>query len=40
MKIRRPRAGVFRVVLDRPFRRLDAFAEDAAANVSARLRLR
>jgi hypothetical protein len=40
IRIRRPRAGVFRVVLDRPFKRLDAFAEDAAGNLSARLRLR
>jgi hypothetical protein len=40
LRIRRPKAGIFRVVLARPFRRLDAFAEDAAGNVSARLRLR
>jgi N-acetylmuramoyl-L-alanine amidase/FlgD Ig-like domain len=38
--IRRPKAGIFRVVLDRPFRRLEAFAEDNAANLSRRLRLR
>jgi hypothetical protein len=38
--IRRPKAGIFRVVLDRPFTRLEAFAEDSAANVSRRLRLR
>jgi hypothetical protein len=38
--VRRPKAGVFRVVLDRPFARLDASAEDDAGNVSARLRLR
>lgn len=40
LTIRRPKAGVFRVVLDRPFRRLYATAEDDAGNVSARLRLR
>jgi N-acetylmuramoyl-L-alanine amidase len=38
--IRRPKAGIFRVVLARPFKRLEAFAEDSAANVSRRLRLR
>ncbi len=38
--VRRPRAGIFNVVLARPFKRLDVFAEDAAGNVSARLRLR
>jgi hypothetical protein len=38
--VRRPRAGIFTVVLARPFRRLEAFAEDRAGNVSARLRLR
>ena len=38
--IRRPKAGIFRVVLARPFTRLEAFAEDSAANVSRRLRLR
>ncbi len=38
--ISRPRAGVFTVVLDRPFTRLDAFAEDAAGNIGPRLRLR
>jgi hypothetical protein len=40
LTIRRPKAGIFRVVLDRPFTRLEAFAEDAAGNVSRRLRLR
>jgi hypothetical protein len=38
--VRRPKAGTFRVVLARPFRRLDASAQDAAGNVSRRLRLR
>jgi hypothetical protein len=38
--IRRPKAGVFRVVLARPFKRLYATAEDDALNVSPRLRLR
>ena len=38
--IRRPKAGAFRVVLARPFKRLYATAEDDAANVSPRLRLR
>ena len=38
--ISRPRAGVFTVILDRPFTRLEAFAEDPAANVGARTRLR
>jgi hypothetical protein len=38
--VRRPKAGSFRVVLDRPFKRLDASAQDAAGNVSRRLRLR
>jgi N-acetylmuramoyl-L-alanine amidase len=38
--VRRPKAGVFRVVLGRPFKRLEAFAEDDAANLSRRLRLR
>ena len=38
--IRRPKAGSFRVVLARPFKRLDASAQDAAGNVSRRLRLR
>jgi hypothetical protein len=38
--VRRPKAGVFRVVLDRPFSRLYASAEDDAANVSPRVRLR
>jgi hypothetical protein len=38
--ITRPKAGVFNVVLDRPFARLDAFAEDAAANIGPRIRLR
>jgi N-acetylmuramoyl-L-alanine amidase/FlgD Ig-like domain len=40
VRIRRPKAGIFRVVLDRPFKRLEAFAEDRAANVSRRVRLR
>jgi len=38
--IRRPKAGTFRVVLARPFKRLYATAEDDAANVSPRIRLR
>jgi len=38
--VRRPKAGTFQVVLDRPFTRLEAFAQDDAANVSPRLRLR
>jgi len=38
--VRRPKAGIFRVALGRPFTRLEAFAEDDAANVSRRLRLR
>jgi hypothetical protein len=38
--VSRPKAGIFTVVLDRPFTRLDAFAEDAAGNVGPRLRLR
>jgi hypothetical protein len=38
--VRRPKAGVFRVVLARPFTRLYAWAEDDAGNVSPRLRLR
>ncbi|HEX2495609.1 MAG TPA: N-acetylmuramoyl-L-alanine amidase [Gaiellaceae bacterium] len=38
--ISRPRAGVFTVVLGRRFTRLTAFAEDAAANVGPRVRLR
>jgi hypothetical protein len=40
LTVRRPKAGIFRVVLDRPFKRLDAVARDAAGNVSPRLRLR
>jgi hypothetical protein len=36
----RPKAGIFTVVLDRPFTRLDAFAEDAAGNIGPKLRLR
>jgi hypothetical protein len=40
LTVRRPKAGVFTVVLDRPFRRLYATAEDDAGNVSRRLRLR
>src|SRR5215210_1370489 len=38
--ISRPKAGVFTVVLDRPFVRLEAYAEDAAANVGPRVTLR
>jgi len=38
--VRRPKAGIFRVVLDRPFTRLDAYAEDDAGNVSRTIRLR
>jgi hypothetical protein len=38
--ISRPKAGIFTVVLDRPFTRLDAYAEDAASNVGVKLRLR
>jgi hypothetical protein len=38
--IRRPKAGTFRVVLARPFKRLYAWAEDDAANISPRIRLR
>jgi hypothetical protein len=38
--ISRPKAGIFTVVLDRPFTRLDAYAEDAASNVGPKLRLR
>ena len=38
--VRRPKAGTFRVVLARPFKRLDASAQDAAGNLSRRLRLR
>jgi N-acetylmuramoyl-L-alanine amidase len=38
--VRRPKAGVFTVVLARPFSSLEAFAEDLAGNVSTRLRLR
>ena len=34
------KAGVFTVVLGRPFSRLGAFAEDLAANVGPRLHLR
>jgi N-acetylmuramoyl-L-alanine amidase len=37
---RRPKAGVFRVVSGQSAKRLEAFAQDAAGNVSARLRLR
>jgi hypothetical protein len=40
LTVRRPTAGIFRVVLGRPFESLEAFAEDAAGNVSGRLRLR
>jgi hypothetical protein len=38
--ISRPKAGIFTVVLDRPFTRLDGYAEDAARNVGPKLRLR
>jgi len=38
--ISRPRAGIFTVILDRPFARLEAFAEDSAANAGPRTRLR
>jgi hypothetical protein len=38
--ISRPKAGIFTVVLDRPFTRLDGYAEDAAGNVGPKLRLR
>ena len=38
--VSRPRAGTFTVVLGTPFARLDAFAEDTAANVGPRIRLR
>jgi hypothetical protein len=37
---RRPKAGIFRVVSGRSAKRLEAFAEDAAGNLSPRLRLR
>ena len=40
LTVRRPKAGIFRVVLDRPFTRLYASAADDAGNVSPRLRLR
>jgi hypothetical protein len=40
LTIRRPKAGIFRVVLDRPYKRVDAFARDRAGNVSPRVRLR
>jgi hypothetical protein len=40
LTVRRPKPGVFRVVLDRPFTRLYATAEDDAGNFSRRLRLR
>ncbi len=36
----RRKAGIFTVVLGRPFARLDAFAEDGALNVGPRIRLR
>ncbi|MBA2359470.1 MAG: N-acetylmuramoyl-L-alanine amidase [Actinobacteria bacterium] len=36
----RGKAGAFRVVLDRPFASLEAYAEDLAGNVGPRLRLR
>ncbi len=38
--ISRPKAGIFTVILDRPFTRLDAYAEDAAGNIGPKLRLR
>jgi hypothetical protein len=38
--VTRTTAGVFTVVLDRPFARLEAFAEDTAGNVGPRIRLR
>jgi hypothetical protein len=38
--VTRTKAGVFNVVLDRPFARLEAFAEDPAGNVGPRIRLR
>jgi hypothetical protein len=38
--VSRPRAGVFTVVLDRTFTRLEAYAEDAAGNTGPRIRLR
>ena len=37
---RRPKAGVFLVALGRPFKRLVGFAEDAAGNISPRVRFR
>jgi N-acetylmuramoyl-L-alanine amidase len=37
---RRPKAGIFRVVSGLSAKRLQAFAQDSAGNVSARLRLR
>jgi hypothetical protein len=40
VSVRRPKAGVFTVVLDRPYTRLDASAEDDAGNASPRVRLR
>jgi hypothetical protein len=36
----RPKAGIFTVVLDRPFTRLEAHAEDLSGNVGPKLRLR
>jgi N-acetylmuramoyl-L-alanine amidase-like protein len=38
--IRRPKAGIFRVVLEGPPKRLQAYAEDDAGNRSTRLKLR
>jgi hypothetical protein len=38
--VRRPKAGIFRVVLGRPFARLDAYADDGAGNISPTVRLR
>jgi hypothetical protein len=37
---RRPKAGIFLVALGRPFKRLVGYAEDAAGNISPRVRLR
>jgi hypothetical protein len=40
LTVRRPKRGIFRVVLDRPYKRIVAFAEDDAGNVGRRVRLR
>jgi hypothetical protein len=37
---RRPKAGIFRVTWGRSAKRLEAYAQDAAGNISPRLRLR